>query len=70
MEKNIFNDMMPNEKLPVQAKEDVFKSIEAAKLLLDIWDLFAPKRVAVSLNTLQQNQTNQHKELNEKKSKK
>lgn len=65
MEKNVFDEMIPKEKLPVQAKEDVFKSIEAAKLLLDIWDLFAPKRIAVSLNTL--NQTSIKKKLNEKK---
>jgi len=70
MEKNIFDDIMPQEKLPIQAKEDVFKSIEAAKLLLDIWDLFAPKRVAVSLNTLKQNETNNQKQLENKKPKK
>lgn len=58
MEKNVFDEMIPKEKLPIQAKEDVLKSIEAAKLLLDIWDLFAPKRIAVNLNTLRQNHNN------------
>lgn len=66
MNKNVFEDITPKEKLPTQAKEDVLKSIEAAKLLLDIWDLFAPKRVAVNLNTLNQNQSNMKKELNKK----
>lgn len=58
MNNNVFEDITPQEKLPAQAKEDVLKSIEAAKLALSIWDLFAPKRIAVNLNVLRQNNDN------------
>lgn len=61
MNKNIFQDITPKEKLPTKAKEDVLNSIETAKLLLDFWDLIAPKRVALNLNVLKQTQDNNQK---------
>ncbi len=59
MEKNVFEEIIPQEKLPAEAREEVLQSIERAKLLLDFWDLFAPKRIAVNLNAINQTQTNQ-----------
>ena len=55
--KNVFDDITPNEKLPASAKSEVMDRLAAAKLMLDFWDLFAQKRVDVGLNTLTQTQT-------------
>lgn len=55
--KNVFEDLTPKMKMPESAKAEVLDRLAAAKLMLDFWDLFAPKRVAVNLNIL--NQTSQ-----------
>jgi len=59
--KNVFEDLTPNEKLPQEAKSQVLDRLDAARLMLDFWDLFAPKRVAVNLNALNQSQSNKKK---------
>ena len=59
--KNVFEDLTPNEKLPEEAKGQVMDRLDAARLMLDFWDLFAPKRVAVNLNALNQSQSNHKK---------
>jgi hypothetical protein len=64
-EKNVFTELGIDAKMPETAKAQVMDKIAAAKLMLDFWDLFAPKRVAVSLNTL--NQTSHKSEIKNKK---
>ncbi len=58
MEKNVFRDIEPKAKLPKSAKNDVLGKIEAAKLMLDFWDLFAVKRVEVNLSAIEQRDEN------------
>ena len=64
-EKNVFDELGSEAKMPENAKAQVMDKIAAAKLMLDFWDLFAPKRIAVNLNTL--NQTTHTNELKKKK---
>lgn len=60
--KNVFDDITPNEKLPATAKAEVMDRLAATKLMLDFWDLFAQKRVEVNLNALSTSNT-KHKKL-------
>lgn len=46
-EKNVFNNLEPKEKLPEEHKKEVIKSIEAAKLALDLMNLFIPTRAVI-----------------------
>ena len=55
--KTVFDDMTPQDKMPASAKADVMNRIATAKLALSFWDLFAQKRMEVSLNTFNQSQT-------------
>ncbi|PCJ66705.1 MAG: hypothetical protein COA58_04400 [Bacteroidetes bacterium] len=64
-EKNVFDQLGLEAKMPKSAKAEVMDKLAAAKLVLDFWDLFAPKRIAVNLNTL--NQTHANKKKNKKK---
>ena len=66
-EKNVFIELGTDAKMPETAKAQVMDKIAAAKLVLDFWDLFAPKRIAVNLNTLNHTATAHKKELNKKK---
>jgi hypothetical protein len=66
MIKNVFNDITPQEKLPPQLKKDMLKNMDAAKLLLDIWDLFAPKRIAMNINILTLNNQNNSNPISKK----
>lgn len=67
MAKNVFKDIEPKAKLPKSAKNDVLNKIEAAKLMLDFWDLFATKRVAVNLNAVEQRDENKKTQNKNKK---
>ncbi|MBT8327395.1 MAG: hypothetical protein KJP21_06710 [Bacteroidia bacterium] len=67
MEKNVFKDIEPTAKLPKSAKQDVLKKIEAAKLLLDFWDLMTVKRVGVNLSALEQRDKNKITQSKNKK---
>ena len=67
MDKNVFKDIEPKAKLPKSAKTDVLNKIEAAKLLLDFWDLFAVKRVEVNLGALEQREENKKTQNKNKK---
>jgi hypothetical protein len=66
-EKNVFIELGSDAKMPETAKAQVMDKIAAAKLMLDFWDLFAPKRIAVNLNALNQSQADHKKELKNKK---
>jgi hypothetical protein len=59
--RNVFEELQPSIKLPETARAEVLDRIEATKLMLDFWDLFAPKRVAVNLVALNQSKINQRK---------
>ena len=50
--KNVFDELTPDVKLPASAKAEVMDRLATAKLMLDFWDLFTNKRVEVNLNAL------------------
>ncbi len=64
-EKNVFTEITPQAKLPEASKSEVMDRLAAAKLMLDFWDLFAPKRMAVNLNVLNLGETNILKKKNQ-----
>ena len=66
-EKNAFAELGTDAKMPEMVKTQVMDKIAAAKLMLDFWDLFAPKRIALNLNILNQSQSNQQKQIKNKK---
>ncbi len=45
---NAFKNIEPQDQLPLDVKKDVLRQIETISLLIDVWDLFAQKRVALS----------------------
>ncbi len=68
-EKNVFKELEPQAKLPKEMKQKVLDSIETTKLLLNMWDLIATKRVEMNLKTFENIDTDQtNKELPPKKS--
>ena len=52
-EKNVFKDLEPKAKLPKEMRQRVLDSIETTKLLLNMWDLIANKRVEMNLKTFE-----------------
>lgn len=62
-EKNVFMDLGERVRMPEAAKAQVMDKIAAAKLVLDFWDLFAPKRIAVNLNVINQSERNQQEKI-------
>lgn len=66
---NAFKNIEPQDQLPLDVKKDVLGQIETISLLVDFWDLFAQKRVALSqeaivevLNQVKKNQENPNKQ--------
>jgi len=45
---NAFKNIEPQDQLPLDVKKDVLRQIETISLLIDVWDLFAQKRVELS----------------------
>ena len=63
MENNVFKDIEPQEKLPSQSKQAVLQRIETAKLVLNMWDLFASKRVEMNLSFIDEKTESDKKKL-------
>jgi hypothetical protein len=63
MEQNVFKDIEPTEKLPSGSKQAVLQRIETAKLMLNMWDLFAAKRVEMNMNFIDEKVESDKKKL-------